>query len=58
MAKFFARLVIDLDDGSVGLADSAGGEVQLHARTAQQGIPFSSIEIEELSEMNSYNNHL
>jgi|GEM_PF-4234005 len=55
MTKLFARLVIDLDDGSVGLAESGSGEVSLHARSAtQQGVPFSSDEIKALLEMNSY----
>ena len=55
MSKFFAHVVFDSDDGSIGLADSGFGDAMVLSHTAERkGLPFSEIDLLELAAMNSH----
>lgn len=59
MTQFFARLVFDTNDGSVGLADSRVVDALTHAPLlAQKGMPFSEIDLLQLAAMNSHHDSL
>jgi len=59
MSKFFARMVFDTEDGSVGLADSDVGDAMFRSQANdQKGLPFSEIDLLELAAMNSHHENL
>jgi hypothetical protein len=59
MTKFFAHLVFNTNDGSVGLADSSSVKALSHASPmSQKGMPFSERDLKELNAMNSHHDNL
>ncbi|MET3767937.1 hypothetical protein ABIB15_000609 [Marisediminicola sp. UYEF4] len=59
MTQFFARLVFDTNDGSVGLADSRVVDALTHSpQLSQKGMPFSELDLQELAAMNSHHDNL
>lgn len=59
MTQFFAHLVFDMEDGSVGLADSLAADALTHAPPlSQKGMPFTELDLQELAAMNSHHDNL
>ena len=59
MTQFFAHLVFDTNDGTVGLADSNAVDALAHASPmSHKGMPFSELDLQELDAMNSHHDNL
>jgi len=59
MTQFFAYLVFNTNDGSVGLADSSSVKALSHSSPmSRKGMPFSERDLKDLNAMNSQHANL
>lgn len=59
MSKYLAHVIFDSEDGSFGLTDSGVTDALIPSQpSAQKGLPFSEIDLQELDAMNSHDDNL